>query len=1308
MHSPVARIFLSSTFRDFGEERDLLVRRVFPALRARLRERFVELVDVDLRWGITVEQAERGEVLPICLAEIDRARPWFVGMLGDRYGWVPEADAYDQGLVDQRPWLDEHRGGKSVTELEILHGVLNDPAMAGRALFYFRAPDYAHQKGGDYLSASIDDAAKLDDLKDRILASGFPVVENYGSPNDLAAQLEADLWAVLDEAYPAEDTPDAFTREQRKHEAYAAPRRRLYFGGDAYKAALTTALEEGCQRLLITGQSGGGKSALIANWLDAYRQTHPADQVFEYYLGASSDASTPTTLARHLIEHIKRITLSDGEISGDPQALFDSLPMWLAYASSHAGKENYRWVITLDGFNGLSDLRDLRWWPQFLPDRVHIVVSCLAGQVLEALRAKGDWHEIAVEPLNINSARDLLRAYLGQYNKTLAASLEARALAHPLAINPLFLRTLAEELRLFGSHEELSDRLDHYLTSRTVDDLFERLLERVEEDSDKHTVQTVLTALWASRSGLTEQEILAYAELVPATWAPIRLALDNALLESSGRITFAHDYMKIAVSDRYMAGNNELDDTDQSLAALGLRRQSHQDLARFFGGQPVDARTAEELPYQWVQAKAWDDLKTCLTQRPIFEAMIGHRGQEELLGYWLDLERETGVDLATDYEAAWVNWAPDHSVIETGDLGSSLEQFLSFSGRYSEFTVNLARISLYLDEKIRGKDSRSAINSLDNLASQFRATGNYASAEPLYRRALAVAEKAYGPEHPTTGVSLNNLAGLHNFMGDYAAAEPLYRRALAIAEMACGSEHPETGTRLSNLAVLLNRRGDYDAALSLFQRALTIAERVLGHEHRETGTRLNNLARLLQDMGNYVAAEALYRRASAIAEKARGPEHPETGIGLCNLASLLKHKGDYAEAESLYSRALAIAEKSQGLEHDSVGSCLNGLAGLLQEKGEYAAAEHLYRRALSIAERALGPAHPETGTYLNNLALVLLDMGDTSAAEPLFRRALAIAEQTQGPEHPSTGTSLNNLACLLHDIGELAAAEPFYRRALAIAEKADGPEHPSTGTSFNNLARLLHDMGNYAVAEPLFRRALAIAEEAQGPEHPVTAIRLNSLALLLKGMGDYGAAESLFRRLLTIQEKVLGFESAHVGSTVYSLGQILLELGRADDAETCFRRELAIAAMNDGECSVSFAASLYNIGNFLAEHGQWDEGESCLRQELAITEEIEGPQSESLAGSHYNLGVNLRNQGKLDLAEAELWKALSIWERIDANSLDLAYTLSALGKVYALQGDKGQARNYYDRSLNILHAQAEPDQDYIGDVEQRIAELDGE
>jgi nephrocystin-3 len=46
--SRTVRVFLSSTFRDFAEERNLLVREIFPDLRRKCRERQVELVDVYL------------------------------------------------------------------------------------------------------------------------------------------------------------------------------------------------------------------------------------------------------------------------------------------------------------------------------------------------------------------------------------------------------------------------------------------------------------------------------------------------------------------------------------------------------------------------------------------------------------------------------------------------------------------------------------------------------------------------------------------------------------------------------------------------------------------------------------------------------------------------------------------------------------------------------------------------------------------------------------------------------------------------------------------------------------------------------------------------------------------------------------------------------------------------------------------------------------------------------------------------------------------------------------------------------------
>lgn len=40
------------------------------------------------------------------------------------------------------------------------------------------------------------------------------------------------------------------------------------------------------------------------------------------------------------------------------------------------------------------------------------------------------------------------------------------------------------------------------------------------------------------------------------------------------------------------------------------------------------------------------------------------------------------------------------------------------------------------------------------------AQGNYAKAEPLFQRSLAIREKALGPDHPDLATPLNNLAEL--------------------------------------------------------------------------------------------------------------------------------------------------------------------------------------------------------------------------------------------------------------------------------------------------------------------------------------------------------------------------------------------------------------------------------------------------------------------------------------------------------------------------------------------------------------------
>lgn len=102
-----------------------------------------------------------------------------------------------------------------------------------------------------------------------------------------------------------------------------------------------------------------------------------------------------------------------------------------------------RFAVVIDALNGLSDLRDLRWCPSFLPERVQLVVSSLSGEVLDQLSKKAEWTEVAVRPLDRTRAEELFVAYPWKFNKQLPPDLVSRIMDQELMRNPLFLRTLA-------------------------------------------------------------------------------------------------------------------------------------------------------------------------------------------------------------------------------------------------------------------------------------------------------------------------------------------------------------------------------------------------------------------------------------------------------------------------------------------------------------------------------------------------------------------------------------------------------------------------------------------------------------------------------------------------------------------------------------------------------------------------------------------------------------------------------------------------------------------------------------------------
>ena len=397
---------------------------------------------------------------------------------------------------------------------------------------------------------------------------------------------------------------------------------------------------------------------------------------------------------------------------------------------------------------------------------------------------------------------------------------------------------------------------------------------------------------------------------------------------------------------------------------------------------------------------------------------------------------------------------------------------------------------------------------------------NWPACARLATHATAMLDHApdSGDGFDKTSLLANQLALYLAGRADFANAEPLYRRALAIDEASCGQDHPSVATRLNNLGQLLSTTHRLDEAELLMRRALAIDEASFGAAHPDVAIDLNNLAQLLMDTNRHDEAEPLMRRVVSIFETALGEVHPNVAIGLNNLAGLLRNTNRSAEAEPLYRRALEVDEASFGPNHPDVARDVNNLATLLHATNRLAEAEPLMRRVLSIFETAFGKYHPNVATALSNLAMLLNDTNRPTEAEPLIRRALAIDEATHSESHPKVAVRLNNLALLLQATNRFDEAEPLMRRALVIDELGYGPNHPNVACDLNNLATLLQDTNRPAEAEPLMRRALVIDEASYGPNHPDVARDLNNLAQLLQATNRLAEAEPLMRRMVAIFE----------------------------------------------------------------------------------------------------------------------------------------------------------------------------------------------
>jgi preprotein translocase subunit SecA/nephrocystin-3 len=395
------RIFISSTFRDMQDERDYLMKRTFPKLRRLAAERDVTLTELDLRWGITAEESKSGKVVEICLREIENSIPFFIGIIGNRYGWVPKQKDLDGNVTERfsvvKDYLEHHL---SVTEMEMQFGVLSREEDM-HAYFYMK-----EQEGEQ------DNPEMLQRLKDEVIASKYPST-TYSSPEDLANQVEEAFINLIDTLFP-EGNLSELEKERIGQRSFLNQLCQNYIKDEKNFETLDAWLaDDEIRQFVITGASGLGKSALVANWLkEKLGDSGCKYNIIYHFTGNGGSESNSEHITRSLINEIN--DLYGWESSVDD----DKLENLFLKVSSVGVKPL---LIVIDAINQIIDVDNsklLNWLP--VPTRgIKILFSTLEDDRTMEVFKNRHYSIFTLQALDIERRSQLVKSYLKLYAKSL-------------------------------------------------------------------------------------------------------------------------------------------------------------------------------------------------------------------------------------------------------------------------------------------------------------------------------------------------------------------------------------------------------------------------------------------------------------------------------------------------------------------------------------------------------------------------------------------------------------------------------------------------------------------------------------------------------------------------------------------------------------------------------------------------------------------------------------------------------------------------------------------------------------------------
>jgi tetratricopeptide (TPR) repeat protein len=1345
-------LFISSTFRDMHAERDQLNRVVFPAIEERLKPRRCRIAPIDLRVGVETDstQTEREremQILKVCLAEIERSRPFLLVLLGDRYGWVPGADRI-QAAASEAGFTPDDSGG-SVTALEIEYGLLKkDPIQRRRCLLCLREPLPYSQMPADkaiiYSDAHATDpgapdrVARLKKLKTKITAD--PEIAPHRQPYTLdwdtdhqhptaesveawGRKMEAELWKLLDsetarfaaQAEPTWQEQERFAIEEQVERLNGSFVGRQLLVQQALGLAGSVTAQGAATGIVFTGGSGAGKSALFARLHHELSQSRDI-LLLSHAAGVSPRSGQTEWMLRRWIGELGVVL---GETPDLPENLKpEDLEKLFARMLAQVAQTR-RVVVLVDALNQFlrtERARTVSWLPTAWPVNARFIATTIPGEESAQLALRPGLALVDVPPLDSSEAEAIAAQVYGRYRRAPNADvLHAMFVLRqsdgaPAAGNPLWLTLALDLLNLLdaddftaaeatvgGSPEE---KLRHLVVDRAralppdMEGLYGRLLAQVEKVAGTAETRSFAALTALSRHGWREEDL---QHLLPKAAGLLAVSRTSGSQPSTlNTQLFAWDALRFAVLRRcfraHLVKRGALEQWDFTHASLRRAMLARLD------GVWKGGRT-ESLPRALYSCSA-DYLETLppgtgVRDDEIMWQMLGTRDAARVARYYAQPtsgSKMLALFLAEDDATAGHPLRQFvRSLVQSGVTEASTQAVVA-----NKFTFDLNdALEIEGHLPLRKKLLSSAQTSQTNLA----------AANPSNA----------GRQHDLSA-SHNKLGDVLRDQGDLAGALLAYRESLAVTQRLAAADPSDPGCQRDffvshiKLGDVLRAQGDLAGALLAYRESLAVSQRLVAADpsnadwQRDLSVSHNKLGDVLRAQGDLAGALLGYRESLAVSERlaAADPSNADWQYGLDidfeRISSVLQAQGDLAGARVLFQKKFDIICRLAAANPSNLG----------------------WQRDISVSQEKLGE--------------ILSSQGDLAGAQAAYGESLTIRQRLAAADPSNTvwqrdlNVSHGKLGEILSAQGNLAGALVAYRESLAVSQRLVATD-PSNAiwqrdlfVSHIKLGGVLRTQGDLAGALLAYRESLELSQQmaAADPSNLGwqfdVSVSQERLGDVLSAQGDLAGALAACREVLAVRQRLAAADPSNsdwqsaLSTSNDWLGNALSAQGDLAGALTAYRealvvrQRLAAADSSNADWQHSLSVSHVKLGEILSAQGDLGGALVAYREALAIFQRLAAADPSNLGWqrdlsvSQEKLGEILSSQGDLAGALVSYREALAAIQRLAATDpsnaawqRDLSVSHNKLGDVLSAQGDLAGALAAYREALAVIQRLAAVD-----------------